>query len=275
MAREKTRAPDLERLRECLSRRRRVLVLFSGGVDSTLLLKVAHDILGAGLTALTFQGPHWPAAELQAARELARDLGVRHLERDFDPFAVPEFRYNAPERCYACKKAMYAAARQVVAELGGGELWDGAQADDRGEDRPGLAAAAESGVVSPLREAGLGKAAIRTLSQTLGLPTWNRPSQSCLATRFPPHTELSVPLLDRVAAGEEYLARQGFAPVRLRVHGDLVRLELDPRQWPILLESSRLADLEAVLTRMGWLYITLDLQGHRSGSMSHRQSPAP
>ena len=268
---ENNLAAGLERLRAFMgSRRTRVLLLFSGGVDSTLLLKVAHDILGSGLTALTFRGPHWPAAELQAARELAHSLGVRQRERDFDPFRVPEFRRNAPERCYACKKAIYAAAREVLAELGGGELWDGAQADDRGEDRPGLAAAVESGVASPLREAGLGKDLVRALSQSLGLPTWNRPSQSCLATRFPPHTELTLDLLGRVAAAEEYLAGRGFAPVRLRVHGELVRLELDPRHWPALLKSSQLADLEAILTRMGWLYITLDLKGYRSGSMNPR-----
>ncbi len=264
---------DLERLRQIVSGSRRVLLLFSGGVDSTLLLKVAAEILGEKLTALTFRGPHWPARELEAARETARSLQVRHREEDFDPFAVPEFAHNTPQRCYACKRALYGRALQVLAEWGGGEVWDGAQADDREGDRPGLTAAAELGVASPLRAAGLGKEQVRALSRALGLPAWNRPSQSCLATRFTPHTTLTPELLSRVAAVEEWLAGQGFAPVRLRVHGDLVRLELDPDQWPRLLAREHLGRLEEVLAQEGWLYATLDLKGYQSGSMNARSSP--
>lgn len=261
-------AVKLARLQELLRAWQRGVVLLSGGVDSGLLLRVAHEVWGEGLAALTFHGPHTLPGERTAARDLARTLGITHLEQEFDPFQLPDFRQNTPRRCYACKTALYRLGWQIAAAQGGEVLLDGANHDDRDDYRPGHQAARELGVRSPLQEVGLHKAEIRALSRQLGLPGWNRPAESCLATRFLPHTHLTPDALARVAAVEGFLQQQGFAPVRLRVHGPLVRLEISPTQWPQLLAEAVRVPLEALLRRLGYLYVTLDMKGYQTGSMN-------
>ena len=241
---------DLARLRSRLEGCRRAVLLFSGGLDSSLLLAVAAETLGPGFMALTFAGPHLPPGELAGAWALARRHRVRHLIREFDPLSVPDFRQNSPERCYACKKAIIRQAWKIAGAWGAEALWDGTNLEDLGHFRPGLRAIQESGVGSPLREAGLGKAAIRELSRSLGLD-WQKPAQSCLATRFPYGATLTTEALARVGRAEAWLRRRGFRYVRLRVHHDQARLELAPEEWPRFLSPRVHPPFASLLHRLG------------------------
>jgi uncharacterized protein len=235
------------------------LLLFSGGLDSSLLLAAAAPVLGPGLTALTFTGPHTVPGELAGAFALARRLRVRHLVREMDPLALPDFQHNTRQRCYACKKAIIEQAREMAAALGIEEIWDGTNLDDLADFRPGLQAARELGVKSPLLEAGLGKAAIRDLSRQLGL-AWDRPPQSCLATRFPYDTLLTREALARVGQAESWLRGRGFSYVRLRIRGDRARLELIPEEWPAFLAPEVRRAFTALAARRGWR-VELDAGG--------------
>jgi len=210
----------------------RVVLLFSGGLDSSLLLVLGREALGEGLTALTFSGPHTAPGEVGAAWQLTRKFRVRHLLATFDPLCLPDFRENTPKRCYVCKQAMLSQAREVAAGLGAEAIWDGTNVDDLQDFRPGLQAAREAGVQSPLLSARLGKQDIRTLSRKLGLPADKAP-QSCLATRFPYDTTLSREDLARVGRAEAWLRARGFTHIRLRVRGRQARLELAPAEWPL------------------------------------------
>lgn len=232
-------------------------MLFSGGVDSSFLLAAAARVLGPGVTAITFTGPHTAPGELAAAWALARRLRVRHLVRAFDPLSLPAFRHNTRERCYACKQAIITQAREIATASGTQVLWDGTNLDDLAEFRPGMKALREQGVESPLLLAGLGKAAIRTLSRHQGLDG-SRPSQSCLATRFPYDTELIADDLARVGRGEAWLKRRGFSRVRLRVHGDKARLELAPEEWPAFLVPEVRRSFTAFVLSLGFSDLSLN-----------------
>lgn len=234
----------------------RVVLLFSGGLDSSLLLAAGARALGPGLTALTFTGPHTAPGELAHAVAVARRLQVRHLVREMDPLALPEFRGNTPVRCYVCKREVITRARDLAAALDIQVIWDGANLDDLGDFRPGLKAARELGVRSPLLEVGLDKGAIRRLSRGLGLPG-DRPPQSCLATRFPYGTELSAADLARVGRAEAWLMTRGFGSVRLRVDRGQARLELPVEQWAAFLEPKLRGSFVALLNRLGWTEFTL------------------
>jgi len=227
------------------------LLLFSGGLDSSLLLAAAARVLGPGLTALTFTGPHTVPGELAAAFALARRLRVRHFIREIDPLTFLDFRHNTRQRCYACKKAIIEQARNMAAALGIEEIWDGTNLDDPADFRPGLQAARELGVKSPLLEAGLGKEAIREMSRNLGLPG-DRPPQSCLATRFPYDTVLTREALAGVGRAEAWLRRRGFTHVRLRISGDRARLELAPAEWPAFLDPEIRGPFIALAAGLGW-----------------------
>ena len=233
------------------------MLLFSGGLDSSLLLAAAVALVGQGLTALTFTGPHTVPGELAGAVALARRLRVRHLVRETDPLKLPDFRHNTRLRCYACKKAIIEQAQKIAADLGIREIWDGTNLDDLGDFRPGLRAARELGVKSPLLEAGLGKAVIRAMSRRLGL-AWDRPPQSCLATRFPYDTLLTKTALALVGQAESWLRRRGFSYVRLRIRGDRARLELLTEEWPAFLKPKIRRPFTALAARLGWM---LELDG--------------
>jgi uncharacterized protein len=234
------------------------LLLFSGGLDSSLLLAAAAPVLGSGLTALTFTGPHTVPGELAVAWELSRRFKVRHIIRGFDPLALPDFRENSRERCYACKRAIIIRAREIADRQGIAALWDGTNLDDLDDFRPGLKALQELEVRSPLLEAGLGKADIRRLSFRLGL-AGDRPSQSCLATRFPYGATLSRKDLAAVGRGEAWLRRRGFSQVRLRVLSQgAVRLELRPAEWPAFLTSGVQGPFAALLQSLGFGGLSLD-----------------
>jgi uncharacterized protein len=246
-----------QNLDQYLRRHHRAALLFSGGLDSSLLLAAAAGVLGPGLTAITFTGPHTVPGELAAAWALTRRFKVRHLVRAFDPLSLPEFRSNTLQRCYACKQALITQAWEIAAASGLQVLWDGTNVDDLADFRPGFRAIQEQGVESPLLLAGMDKAAIRALSRDLGLDG-NRPSQSCLATRFPYNTELTAADLARVGRGEAWLRRRGFSRVRLRVQEERARLVLVPEEWPAFLAPNVRRSFTAFITSLGFKGLCLD-----------------
>ncbi len=243
-------------------------VAFSGGVDSSLLLWAAVRRLGAGqVVAFTAVSPTYLPEELETARRLAGELGVSLVVAETDEFHDPHFISNPQDRCYHCKRhlleAMAGAARQHGVEV----LLDGANHDDLGDHRPGMQAAAELGVRHPLLEAGLGKAAIRALARAAGLPTWDTPQQACLASRIPYGEAITAEKLAAVAAAEAVLHELGFRQCRVRHHGTIARLEVEPGEVGRAVGAAR-EELARRLRALGFTYVTVDLDGFRSGSMN-------
>lgn len=240
-------------------------VAFSGGVDSTYLL---HEAVKAGkekVTALIMKTPSVPERELDEAVTFCKSRGISFFVLPTNPFSVEGFRENGRDRCYICKHFLFSALLEKAKEEGIPFVADGTNADDTKEFRPGLRALKELEIRSPLAEAGLTKKEIRELSEKEGLPTWNKPSFSCLATRFPYGEELTVEKLRRTEAAENLLAELGFTQRRVRVHGNLARIEVLPAEIPLLLERRDM--ISARLEELGFLYTTVDLKGFRSGSM--------
>jgi len=258
----------LKKLRTLLSGVERALVAYSGGVDSTFLLKVAVEALGPRVMAVTAAGPLYPAQEANQARRLARFLGVRHIIIGSDALSDPMFRANPPQRCYLCKRRLFSRLLDLARQQHAEAVFDGANQDDIRDYRPGMRAAAELKIRSPLREAGLTKAEIRRLSRKLNLPTWNSPSLACLASRIPFGTELTVETLCRVDRAEAYLRRLGFAQVRVRHHERIARIEVPAADLPRLSDPALRKKITVYLKRLGYSYITLDLQGYRTGSLN-------
>ena len=260
------------RLQELVRGYGSLLVAFSGGLDSSLLLKVAHDALGDRVLAVTALSPTYPAEEHAAAEAVARSLGVRLVAIETDELAIAGFAENPPERCYFCKSELFGELQEIARREGIAYVADGTNADDRGDYRPGMQAACEFGVVSPLNEAGLTKADIRALSKHLGLPTWDKPSSACLASRFPYGEAITREKLAMVAAAEDFLRGLGFRQVRVRHHGDIARIEVAADRSGD--EIERLAapavreQVVSRLTEIGYHYVTVDCRGYRTGSMN-------
>jgi len=258
--------PVLQRLQNLLRDRGGVAIAFSGGRDSGLLLAAAVSCLPRRRVA-AFLGvsPLLPERERHAAHAAAAALGLPLTEIPMDPLGNPEVAANGPDRCYHCKRALLLRLLEETRRLEL-PLADGSHRDDDPAARPGSRALRELGVWSPLREAGLGRREITRLSRLLDLPAADRPSQSCLATRIPPGVPLALPLLARIEAAEELLAAEGFAGIRARHHGDLLRLEVLPADLPRLAAPRRRRALAALLHELGWRHVTLDLDGYRCGS---------
>ncbi len=243
-----------------------VVIGFSGGVDSTVLAKVAHDVLGPRAIAVIGASEAFPQGEVEAAMEVASQIGIELVCVPTHELSDPAFRVNKTDRCYHCKSELFGVLRRVADEKGVQWVADGSNADDVADFRPGMRAAAELNVRSPLREAGLTKADVRAIAHLLGLSNWDRPSFACLSSRFPYGTEITRELLARVDACERFLRELGFRQFRVRHHDTVCRIELNPEDFSKLLENR-----EAVLDRFrdsGYTYVTLDIEGFRSGKMN-------
>ena len=245
-----------------------LLVAFSGGVDSTFLLKVAVDTLGERVAAFTEASPLHQSWELTEARELAAQLGVRHIVVEADELENPDFAANPVNRCYLCKQVIFSEAARIAKELGLAQIADGSNVDDLSDYRPGRQALAEMNIRSPLLEAGFTKEEIRAASRTLGLPTWNRQPLACLASRFPYGTAITVQKLRQVEACETFLRNENFSTFRVRYHDDTARIEVSSDDVQRLVAAPLRERVVAHFKAAGFTYVALDLQGFRSGSMN-------
>lgn len=262
-----------ELLQEILRGYGSVCVAYSSGVDSTFLLKAAKEVLGENVLAVTTTAPYFPGRESEETRVFCEAEGIRHIVCAFDGLAIPEFRTNPPDRCYHCKKALFQNMKEIAERHGTEVLAEGSNTDDDGDYRPGHIAIRELGIRSPLRKAGLSKDDIRQLSKELGLPTWDKPSFACLASRFPYGEEISEKKLRMVEQAEDYLLSCGFRQMRVRIHegtaGDLVgRIELPEEDIERMMSAELRAQVREHLRLIGFGYVSLDLAGFQTGSMN-------
>ena len=257
----------IKRLRASLREIGSAAVAFSSGVDSTFLLRAAHEELGDKAVAVTVRSQLIPRHELDEAAAFCRQEGIRHEIIDFDALLAPAVIANPPDRCYHCKKEVFGLILAFARGAGLAAVLEGSNLDDDGDYRPGRRAIRELGVRSPLHEAGLTKEEIRVLSREMGLPTWSKPSFACLASRFPYGERLTVAALERVERAERWLREElGLTQLRVRSHGDLARIEVPPGDIPRL--AARAAEIAAAFKGLGFAYVTLDLQGYRTGSLN-------
>ena len=242
-----------------------VLVAFSGGVDSTLVLKIASEVLGARATAVTAASPTLPHEELEAVRQLSEEIGARLIVASTNQLDSEAFVRNDSMRCYHCKTDLYQLLAPIKQDTGIATVVDGAHVDDLGDDRPGLQAARKFGVRSPLVEAGFGKADVRALAKALGLSNWDKPAAACLSSRIPRGTRITEQKLQRVGQAERLLKDEGFRQVRVRDHEGIARIEVDPNELPDFLEPVRRDRITRGLKALGFQFVTLDLEGYRLG----------
>ena len=241
---------------------------FSGGVDSSFLLAAAKEVLGEKVIAVTAYAPFIPEREQREAKEFCEKRGIKQILFMANSMELEEFVHNIPERCYFCKKMIFTEIKRIAGENGIDYVAEGSNLDDIGDYRPGMKAVGELSIQSPLKNAGLTKADIRLLSEYMGLPTWNKPSYACLASRFVYREEITEEKLAMVDGAEQYLIDRGFIQERVRVHGNLARIEVIPDDITRIAERETREAVYREFKKLGFLYVTLDMAGYRTGSMN-------
>lgn len=258
----------LEQLKALFAEMEQALIAYSGGVDSTLVAKIAYDILGDRALAITAESASLLPEELEDARIQAATIGITHEVVKTHEMDNPNYTSNPVNRCYFCKSELHDTLKPLALKRGYPYVVDGVNADDLGDYRPGIQAAKERGARSPLAEVGVTKAEVRELSQKLGLPWWDKPAQPCLSSRFPYGEEITVTKLQRVGRAEIYLRKLGFSNLRVRSEGDTARIELPPEKIKEFVLTTDLPILVSAFQEFGFLYVTLDLEGFRSGKLN-------
>lgn len=257
----------LEKLRSILHDLESVLVAFSGGVDSSFLLHLAHEVLGDRAKAITFVSPFLSRQELDRAARFCEERGIKHILLEINPLAIDEIRVNQPDRCYHCKKRVFSQGLAEAQKMSIPHLVEGTQLSDASDHRPGHRALVELDIRSPLSEAGLSKDQVRMLSKKLGLSSWNLPPMACLASRIPYGTPLDLESLARVESAEQFLFDEGFDLVRVRDHHGTARIELSAEEIARLSDKGLRDRLVARFRSLGYLAVTLDLEGYRTGRL--------
>ena len=262
--------PNLHQKHEHLLRKltslQKVLVAFSGGVDSTFLLFASKEALGENVYAVTVSTPYIPKWEVEEAGQWARKFGIEH--RVIRLSLLNELRNNPPQHCYTCKKHLFSVLLRTAEEMGIPHVIEGTNRDDLKDDRPGRKALQELNIPSPLLEAGLTKSDIRVLSRRAGLDTWDKPAYACLLSRLPVNTRVETADLDRIERAERFLMEIGFRAVRVRTHGAVARIEVDSDRISDLVDADRVHDIQGRLKEMGFGHVAVDLTGYRTGSMN-------
>ena len=258
----------LDRLKSHLKELNSLAVGFSGGVDSSFLLAVAHEVLGDRALAVTSADVSVPEREVREAKAFCEERGIRQVICRIDPMKEEAYRNNAPDRCYYCKRLIFSEIKRIAEENGISHVAEGSNMDDLGDYRPGLRAVAELSIESPLRTAGLTKSDIRLISKAMGLPTWSKPAYACLASRFVYGEQITEEKLRMIDQAEQFLIEHGFYEERVRMHGNLARIEVPPADIPRLVTGDLREAIYQRFREIGFLFVALDLHGYQTGSMN-------
>jgi len=256
----------MENLKDKLRRMGRVVIAFSGGVDSTFLVKVACEVLGNNVLAVTAASSTYPKTELEEAKRLARLIGVRHIIVNSEETEVENFKRNPPNRCYYCKKELFSRLKEIAKKEKINYVLDGTNYDDLTDFRPGMKALRELNIISPLKDVKLTKEDIRNLSKLMNLDTWDKPACACLASRFPYGIRITKERLDRVEKAEAVIRNLGIRQLRVRYHNEIARIEVNKKDMQLLLEHSD--SIVKKFKELGFIYVTLDMEGYRTGSLN-------